>query len=122
MGALIRWAVTPVLVALAACSPEADRVRDGGPGADPGNKSLVQWRGPEPTVADTTLWPGLNPAPVERLAAGSIPPPTYPYPEETPPKTGDRPVTPNVPPTEAQQKTFDRGGSADPQRPSRPER
>lgn len=74
------------LLTLAACSPEARRVRDGGPGADPGNKVLVARRGPDPHAADSTLWPGRAIAPVDLQARGIIAPPTYP-----------RPVTPAVP-------------------------
>jgi hypothetical protein len=55
-------------VVLAACSPEATRHRDGGPGADPGNKRLVAAPPANPRAADTTLWPGRAPTPVERLA------------------------------------------------------
>jgi hypothetical protein len=40
------------------CSPEAHRVRDGGPGADPGNKIVVDAPPANPRAADTTLWPG----------------------------------------------------------------
>ena len=55
---------------MGACSsPEARRVRDGGPGADPGNKPLVERPYVDPKAADTTLWPGRAPAPVERLEA-----------------------------------------------------
>jgi hypothetical protein len=44
-----------------ACSPEARRVRDGGPGADPGNKILINAPPANPQAADTTLWPGRAP-------------------------------------------------------------
>ena len=88
---------------LIACSPEARRVRDGGPGADPGNKVLIVRDEPDPHAADTTLWPGRAPAPVDLLAQGLIPPPSY-------------PVTPKVPPTTAQQRTYDSGRTADPRR------
>ncbi|HEY5940135.1 MAG TPA: hypothetical protein VIT87_04895 [Gemmatimonadales bacterium] len=60
---------------LAACSPEARRVRDGGRGADPGNRRLVETRSVDPKAADTTLWPGRAPAPVQRLEAGTMYPP-----------------------------------------------
>jgi hypothetical protein len=60
---------------LGACSPEARRVRDGGPGADPGNKRLVERPYVDPKAADTTLWPGGAPAPVQRLEAGTMYPP-----------------------------------------------
>jgi len=82
------------LLAVAACSPEARRTRDGGPGADPGNKVLVPRPRADPQAADTTLWPGRDPAPVERLARGLVPPPTYP----------------------PQQRTFEHGDRADPRR------
>jgi hypothetical protein len=84
------------LLAAGACSPEARRVRDGGPGADPGNKVLVPRLRVEPQAADTTLWPGRAPAPVEQLVRGPVPPPTYP----------------------AHQRTFEHGDRADPRRPS----
>lgn len=58
------------------CSPEARRVRDGGPGADPGNKRLVKHSHVDPKAADTTSWPGRAPAPVERLEAGTMDPPS----------------------------------------------
>lgn len=64
-----------VIAAVAACSPEARRVRDGGRGADPGNRRLVQTRSVDPKAADTTLWPGRAPAPVQRLEAGTMYPP-----------------------------------------------
>ena len=67
-------------ILMAACSPEARRVRDGGPGADPLNKRLVEAPGVDPKAADTTLWPGDAPAPVDRLAAGTMPPPQLPKP------------------------------------------
>jgi hypothetical protein len=66
------------LVGLASCSPEARRVRDGGAGADPGNKVLTEHEAPDPHAADTTLWPGRATAPVDLLARGIIAPPTYP--------------------------------------------
>jgi hypothetical protein len=55
-----------------ACSPEAVRTRDGGPGADPGNTPRVTVRMPRanPQPADTTLWPGKAMAPVDLLARG----------------------------------------------------
>lgn len=49
-----------------ACSPEARRVRDGGPGADPGNRILIDAPRADPQAADTTLWPGRAPAPTDR--------------------------------------------------------
>jgi hypothetical protein len=64
---------------MGACSsPEARRVRDGGPGADPGNKRLVERPHVDPKAADTTLWPGRAPAPLERLEAGTMSPPPPP--------------------------------------------
>jgi hypothetical protein len=74
-----RLGVTALAIAagalLAACSPEARRVRDGGPGGDPGNKRLIEAPVANPQAADTTLWPGRAPAPVDRLAAGTMEPP-----------------------------------------------
>ena len=105
MGALIRRSTaTLALLQLASmsCSPEATRVRDGGPGADPGNKDLIVREQPDPRAMDTTLWPGRAQAPTDRLASGEVPPPTFPKPES--------------PPTEAERRTFDRSPRADPQR------
>ena len=68
-------------------------MRDGGPGADPGNKELVRGGTLDPRAADTTLWPGRAAAPVELFEHGRIEPPTYPPAESTP---------------EAQTHTFDR--------------
>lgn len=82
----------------AGCSPEAHRLRDGGPGADLGNTRLIVRDTPAPHAADTTLWPGRAPAPVDLLARGVRLPATYP------------------PPTAVQQRTFDRGRTADPRR------
>ncbi len=98
----LAWA----LFVLVACSPEARRERDGGPGGDPGNKELVRAVTPNPVVADTTLWPGRNPAPVERLAAGEMPPPV---------SAGTRAMTPA---TKSQQETYDKARTADPRQPS----
>jgi hypothetical protein len=105
-------ALAPVL----ACSPEARRVRDGGPGADVGNKRLVIRDEPIPHAADTTLWPGRAIAPVDLLARGIVPPPTYPAPGNAAPKVGQTPIKPNVPPSEAQHRTFDSGQTANPRR------
>lgn len=91
--AIRRWAGVAVL--LAACSPEARRTRDGGAGADPGNKQLVQYDRPDPQAADSTLWPGRAPAPVDVMARGIFAPPSYP-PHET------------ARPPASQQHTFDR--------------
>jgi hypothetical protein len=57
---------------LTACSPEAVRTRDGGPGADPQNYPHQAVVAPpaNPQPADTSLWPGKAPAPVDRLARG----------------------------------------------------
>ena len=68
------------------CSPEARRVRDGGPGGDPGNKVLIQAPLANPGAADTTLWPGRAPAPVDLLAAGRMAPPPEPLPTQTGPE------------------------------------
>jgi len=79
MASLVRklapaaWTLSVVQLA-GVCSPEARRVRDGGPGADPGNKRRVEAPAVNPRAADTTLWPGLAPTPVERLAAGTMGP------------------------------------------------
>ena len=56
-------------------SPETRRVRDGGPGADIGNKTVTNTPVANPQASDTTLWPGRATAPVERLARGEILPP-----------------------------------------------
>jgi hypothetical protein len=113
-------AVLPGLAGLAvlACSPEASRVRDGGPGADPNNKVLVASPRVNPGPADTTLWPGRAPTPVERLARGEVPPPAGTSPAAAPGKAGQAPVTPNVPASAAERRTFDESRSADPRRPS----
>lgn len=57
-------------------------MRDGGRGADPGNKRLVNAPYVDPKAADTTLWPGRAPTPVARLEAGTMhpPPPVAPGP------------------------------------------
>jgi hypothetical protein len=93
-------------VLLLGCSPEARRVRDGGDGADPGNKDLVAGPVANPQPADTTLWPGRAPAAVERLARGEMPPPAS-------------VSAPAVPATTSQQHTFDKGTSANPRAKSR---
>ena len=67
--------VGAAMALVGACSPEARRVRNGGPGADPGNKRLVERSYMDPKAADTTLWPGRAPAPVEQLEAGTMYPP-----------------------------------------------
>jgi hypothetical protein len=104
------------MIFLAACSPEASRVRDGGPGADPGNKELADVRVANPQAADTTLWPGRAPAAVERLARGEMPPPAPVAAAPAPGKTSDRAVTPNVPATRSEQGTFDKGTGANPRK------
>ena len=48
-----------------ACSPEARRVRDGGPGADPGNKILINAPPANPQAADT-MPPPRKPSTSER--------------------------------------------------------
>jgi hypothetical protein len=106
-----------LLCALAACSPESRRVRDGGPGADPGNKVLVTSQRIDPHAADTTLWPGKAPAPVDRLAAGERPPPAQISPSPAP-KQPNRAVTPNTPAAASEQRTFDKSRSPNPRRPS----
>jgi hypothetical protein len=58
---------------LLACSPEANRTLDGGPGADIRNARWVTHPVVNPQAADTTLWPSRAPTPVERLAAGTMP-------------------------------------------------
>jgi hypothetical protein len=117
MGTVIsRAALAAALVV--ACSPEATRTRDGGPGADPGNKDLVEVPRVDPRAADTTLWPGRAPAPVDRFARGELPSPTYPAATTAPSVRGQAPVTPNVRPAEPQQRTFDRDPSVDPREPS----
>jgi hypothetical protein len=96
MDALRRLALVSAAIFLAAgCSPEARRTRDGGPGADPGNKSLTAHAGPDPRAADTTLWPGRALTPVERFARGDLPAPSFPA---------------------EQQHTLDRSQAADPRR------
>ena len=104
-----------VMLVLLACSPEASRVRDGGAGADPGNKALVVRDEPDPRAADTTLWPGRAPTPVDLLAKGIVPPPSYPV--TSPVARHDSTSTaPQVPATAAQRRTFDSGRTADPRR------
>lgn len=74
-GAVMLAALLAAVVMPAACSPEAARGRDGGPGADPGNKNLVMRPATDPAPADTTLWPGRAVTPVERLSRGEMAPP-----------------------------------------------
>jgi len=61
-------AAVALLAMTTSCSPEARRTRDDGPGADIGNKRVVQMAHPDPRPADTTLMPGRAPAPVDRFA------------------------------------------------------
>lgn len=70
--AALRRAGLVSLLALAACSPEAGRTRDGGPGADIGNARRISATPADPQAADTTLWPGRAAPPVERLSAGTM--------------------------------------------------
>jgi hypothetical protein len=77
MASIERARIGRVLVSVAlglllACSPEAVRTRDGGPGADPQNypRQAVQAPPANPEAADTSLWPGKAVAPVDRLARG----------------------------------------------------
>ena len=60
-------AVLAFIAGASACSPEANRTRDGGPGADIGNKDVVQQTHADPRAADTTMMPGRSLAPVERF-------------------------------------------------------
>jgi hypothetical protein len=106
-------------LALLACSPEARRTRDGGPGADPGNKILVMRDEPDPHAADTTLWPGRAPAPVDLLAKGLAPFPTYP-PATVESGRDTVPVTPKTPPSTSQQRIYDSGRAANPRRQTSP--
>jgi hypothetical protein len=92
--------VGAALLIYTACSPEARRVRDGGPGADPGNKFLVEHAALDPHAADTTLWPGRAAAPVDLLAKGVIAPPSYPPPGQAP----------RVPPSQKRSSDHDRSG------------
>jgi hypothetical protein len=64
---IMKAAAVISLIGAIACSPEATRSRDGGPGADIGNKDAVQQTGPDPRAADTTMMPGKAPAPVSRF-------------------------------------------------------
>ena len=92
---------------MGACSPEARRVRDGGPGADPGNKRLVERPYVDPKAADTTLWPGRAPAPVERLEAGTM------YPPSPPVSLGPTPAAKS--PSQAEGRAFEKS-APDPRR------
>ena len=68
-----------------------------------------------PHAADTTLWPGRAPAPVERLARGEMPPPASVTSAAA--KTGGAPVTPSVPGTASEQRAFEKG-AANPRQPT----
>jgi hypothetical protein len=107
-----------VLFALLACSPEARRVRDGGPGADPNNKNLVASRPVNPTAADTTLWPEKAEAPVDRLADGRMAPPVAITTAVAPAPGPEKPITSRTPATTGDRRSFDKGTAADPRRPS----
>jgi hypothetical protein len=97
-----------VAALLSACSPEASRDRDGGPGADPGNKLLVEAPYVDPKAADTTLWPRRAPTPLERFEAGTM---YSPVSLDPTPAAG--------PPSEPERRAFKRSAS-DPRRPERP--
>ena len=84
-GRLVVGSMVTLVGAVLACSPEARRVRDGGRGADPGNRRLVESPHVDPKAADTTLWPGRAPTPVDRLEAGTMYPPLPPVQSGTPP-------------------------------------
>lgn len=68
VSAILTTAAVVLMAMTTSCSPEAKRTRDGGPGADIGNKRVIQLAHPDPHPADTTLMPGRAPAPVERFA------------------------------------------------------
>jgi hypothetical protein len=109
-----------LLVAAVGCSsPEARRTRDGGPGADVGNKDLTNTPAANPQAADTTLWPGRAPAPVERFARGEIRPPVGVSSAVAAPGRGGTATTPR-PASKADQSTLDKGNSANPRAPARP--
>jgi hypothetical protein len=110
--------IVPLALLLLACSPEASRRRDGGAGADPGNKELVDAPAANPVAADTTLWPGRAAAPVERLARGAMPPPAGVAASAPPGAQGAAPERPDPPTTKAEERSFDRGTGANPRRPS----
>lgn len=69
---------------VAACSPEARRMRDGGRAAEAGNYRRIQSPYVDPRAADTTLWPGRAPTPRARLEAGTMRPPPAPVGGPTP--------------------------------------
>ncbi len=106
MGALV----------MGACSPEAVRRRDGGAGGD-GDNHGVQASAAKPHAADTTLWPGRAAAPVERLAAGTMPMPPRPAPPA--PTAASAPSSQSPKPTAATPtdgRAFDKGKGANPRR------
>ena len=100
--------IVAIALLCAACSPEARRTRDGGAGADPGNKILVEHQGPDPHAADTTLWPGRATAPVDLLARGIIAPPSYP------------PAAHEGPPSPSRQRMLEKSSPPPEQRTNRP--
>jgi hypothetical protein len=103
---VVQFAVAGLLLCiLTACSPEATRERDGGAGADIGNKEVARAETPDARAADTTLWPGRNPAPTDRLAAGTMHPPITGAPAGQATPRSDR-------------RSFDKGTGADPRRPT----
>ncbi len=101
---------------IGACSPEAVRRRDGGPGGDGDNHGVQAVSNAKPHAADTTLWPGRAAAPVERLAAGTMPMPPRPAP---PPAAAPAPSSQSSTPTAATPtdgRAFDKGKAANPRR------
>ncbi|GAC1652850.1 MAG: hypothetical protein NVS4B3_15390 [Gemmatimonadaceae bacterium] len=121
-----------MLAAVACASPEARRGRDGGPGADPGNKTLADVAMGKPMPDDTTLWPGKAAAPTDRLAAGTMPLPASALPApatapaaatttagQTPAGASAQVVRP-VTPSTSDTRSFDKGKSANPRTPSAP--
>ena len=95
-------------------------MRDGGPGADPGNEVVVSWPKVNPEAADTTLWPGRAPTPVELLARGEMPPPAQLSASAAPTRARNARVTPNVPLPTSEQHTYNRSRGANPRAPSPP--
>ncbi|HEX7335807.1 MAG TPA: hypothetical protein VF252_01265 [Gemmatimonadales bacterium] len=111
MASLSAWLAVFLLIAgVEACSPEARRTRDSGPGADPGNKIVVNAPPADPQAADTTLWPGRAAAPTDRLADGTMPPPAAPATKEAPAKRA---------PSKSEQRAFTKSGT-DPRTPPEP--
>ncbi|GAC1329995.1 MAG: hypothetical protein NVSMB22_22130 [Chloroflexota bacterium] len=130
MNAMAQRHVLVGLALIACASPEARRVRDGGAGADPGNKRLADGPMGRPVAADTTLWPGKAPAPTERLAAGTmyVPASALPIPAgptsaagSTDAKTSAGSTAQVITPTTAsprEGRAFNKGTSANPRSPS----